>query len=295
MAQPPGGRSPFYSPSVDAPRTTQPPKPAFAPFGLVDSIRRAPRRSDTVIIGQQAYREVDNGRANVLVPVDDPLRAAQREGIVRALFMAEHPLGTVAYGAATIAGAPQRTRGAALFAGGLVDDVATGRASRSGPVRRAIAAPRARVAQPTLERDPIRLGELNAKGQATNLGATLTRPMLGTGSRTNPQIRPPGFISGEFPYFDARGHLLGRQLGGSGDDPRNLVTLSQRGANSPQMLAFENAVAARVRSGEVVEYAVKPLYREGAPPPSALLLTAHGSRGGPPTARLINNPAGRRR
>lgn len=298
MAQPPGGRSPFSSPSVGAPRTTQPPNPAFAPFGLVDSIRRAPRRGDTVIVGQQAYREVDNGRANVLIPVDDPLRAAQREAIVRALFMAGHTFGTMGYGVAATAGAPQRTRDAALLAGGLVDDVATGRASRSGPVRRTRLSPHGQVAPPSLERDRIRLGELNANQQATRVTATLTKDLLGTGSEASRRIWPPGFLGGREPYFsrgqgpylDARGHLLGNQLGGRGDDARNLVTLTQGPSNSPQMRSFEHAVARRLRAGEAIEYSAVPMYRQGALPPSAILVTATGSRARP-VARLIHNPA----
>jgi hypothetical protein len=60
------------------------------------------------------------------------------------------------------------------------------------------------------------------------------------------------------------------------------------------MQTFENGVARRVRSGEVVEYSAKPLYSRGVLPPSAILLTAHGSRDAP-SARIINNPAGRRK
>jgi len=75
---------------------------------------------------------------------------------------------------------------------------------------------------------------------------------------------------------------------------RNIVTLTHRGANTPQMQRFENGVARRLRAGEVVEYSSTPLYTDGALPPSAILLTAHGSRG-MPAARLVLNPAGRRK
>lgn len=75
---------------------------------------------------------------------------------------------------------------------------------------------------------------------------------------------------------------------------RNIVTQTQNGSNTPQMRGFENAVAGRVRAGEVVEYFSKPVYGQKALPPSAILLTAYGSRGAP-AARLIPNPAGRRR
>jgi hypothetical protein len=70
------------------------------------------------------------------------------------------------------------------------------------------------------------------------------------------------------------------------------VTLSRR-ANSPQMRDFEDKVAGRVRAGEIIEYMAKPIYSEGILPPSGVLLTGFGNYG-PPIARLIRNPAGRR-
>lgn len=92
----------------------------------------------------------------------------------------------------------------------------------------------------------------------------------------------------------ARGHLLANLLGGTGRDLRNLVALTQTPTNSPHMRDFEVAAAKRVRAGEVVEYAVTPFYADGILPPSAMLMTAHGTRQ-PSTARIVFNPAGRRR
>jgi hypothetical protein len=257
--------------------------PSFSPFAGPDAVRNAPRDNNTISIGGQMYRAVDTGRAIKLVPFD-PLytpaeRAAQAEGVVRALFMAEHPLSTVAYGA--LGNAPQRTRDAVLFAGGVAE----------GAMRGGARTPRLRPQSPLIKalREPIRIGELNAKGQATGVAASVTRAMLGTGTRANQGIRPPGFVAG-----DSRGHLQANQLGGSGDDDRNLVTLTQNPANSPRMSTFEDAVKRRVRAGEAIEYVVKPLYRDGLLPPSAILMTATGPRH-PPVARLVRNPAGHRR
>ncbi len=54
------------------------------------------------------------------------------------------------------------------------------------------------------------------------------------GSAANPDIRPPGL--NELPARNrARAHLLGRQLGGSGDLQANLVALYQTRANTPGM------------------------------------------------------------
>jgi hypothetical protein len=85
-------------------------------------------------------------------------------------------------------------------------------------------------------------------------------------------------------------HLLARQLGGLGQ-PWNIVTMTDQGANRPQMSSFEAEIARRVRAGEIIDYSATPLYAAGALPPSAKLLTALGPRE-PPAARLIRNPAG---
>jgi hypothetical protein len=260
--------------------------PAFSPYGGIDAVRNAPRQSSTMMIGRQMYQAVDNGRAIKLVPID-PLytpaeRATQRDGVVRALFMANHSLGTMAYAAATMMGAPQKTRDAALLGGGLADEAAMGaRSPRAVRLRQ----PTPRIKSP---REPVKQGRPNEKGQASGFNASMTRSMLEGGTKTRQSVKPPGFVAG-----DARGHLRGRQLGGRGEDRPNLVTLTQNPTNSPLMSTFENAVTRRVRAGEAVEYMVKPLYREGALPPSAILLTATGPHH-PPAARLIRNPAGHR-
>lgn len=261
--------------------------PAFSPFGNVDAVRNAPRQSSTIAIGPKTYRAVDNGRAIKLVPYD-PLytpaeRAAQADSVVRALFMADHSLGTMAYAAATMMGASQKTRDAALLGGGLADEAAVGaRAPRAVRLRQ----PTPKIKSP---REPVRQGELNEQGQPTGFNASMTRGMLAGGTRPKRSIRPPGFEAG-----DSRGHVRAKQLGGLGEDARNLMTLTQFPTNSPQMSTFENAVKRRVLAGEAVEYMVKPLYREGSLPPSTILLTATGPRH-PPTARVIRNPAGQRR
>lgn len=43
------------------------------------------------------------------------------------------------------------------------------------------------------------------------------------------------------------GHLLANVLGGTGKKMWNLVTLTQHGANSPQMRGFEREIASRIR------------------------------------------------
>src|SRR5215213_5813874 len=113
-----------------------------------------------------------------------------------------------------------------------------------------------------------------ATGQRSGVSATITPAMVAAaaedklGSAADPDIRPPGFD--QLPARNrARAHLLGRQLGGSGDLPANLVALYQIRANTPVMRNYETAVAEAVRAGETVRYTVRPRYPsatfEGAP------------------------------
>lgn len=262
----------------------------------LDALRRAPRFSPTLTIGGQMYREVDNGRANALVAYD-PLytpaeREAQKAALVRALFMAEHPLGTAAYGAAAMAGAPQRTRDAALRAGGLVDDASLGGAARARTVRSRSPSPR--VQGLAFDRGPISFGGDTRDKPATYVSGTATAALLGTGSKADRRIKPPGWSGNGRVHNEARGHLAAAQNGGPGKDPRNLVTLTQNPTNSSHMKRFENSIARMARGGEVVEYLTMPLYTAGNAPPSSILMTAYGSRSGA-SSKLIHNPAGRRR
>lgn len=255
---------------------------------------RDPRLDRTVRIGGQTFREIDNGQANVLVPVDDPNLADQRQAIDRAFFMAGSPLAGAGYGLATLAGASPEIRDRALVAGAAADAVLLGASPRVAPVRKPAPPQRAQPVSPPLMRPNIRNRELNASGQATGINATVTTSMLGAGTKAYWRRKPPGWSGNGDASNEARAHLLPKQMGGSGKDMRNLVTLTHNGANTPQMQDFEQGVANRVRAGEVVEYSATPLYHPGILPPSHVLLTAHGSRGAP-RARIIRNPAGVRR
>lgn len=78
-------------------------------------LRQAPRSNPTIAVGGRTYREVDNGRANVLVPVDNsPFspaeRVEQRRAIGRASFIADRPFAGVAYGLGALAGASPTAR-----------------------------------------------------------------------------------------------------------------------------------------------------------------------------------------
>jgi hypothetical protein len=125
-----------------------------------------------------------------------------------------------------------------------------------------------------------------ATGQRSGISATITPAMVAAadrdelGSAADPDIRPPGFD--RLPARNrARGHLLGRQLGGSGDLEANLVALYQTRANSPVMRDYESAVADAAQAGETIQYTVRPLYgsRTSTGAPRAIRIKATGDAG----------------
>ena len=109
--------------------------------------------------------------------------------------------------------------------------------------------------------DPDGLGR---PGTAT---AVITPSDIGTGTEANSRIRPPGFEGGAHPNHHERGHLIGNQLGGDGNDPRNLVTLTG-GTNHPHMENLEARVRAHVEAGNFVELRVTPVYHGDHPVPT---------------------------
>lgn len=268
----------------------------FSPLGSrLNALRQTPAQLRTTITRNgRTYKEIDNGRANVLVPTLDPGTspaelAARQAAIKRALYMANNPLAGLAYGLATLTGATPRTRDSALAMGGIADAVIGSSVPRTSRVRPPTPAKQGRVAAPTRQRANIRPSELNADKQAGRVEATAIASMVGTGTAPQQKIRPPGFEGGAAGH--SRGHLYPSLLGGSGKDPRNLVTLSQNPTNHPHMSGFDGEIARRVRSGEVIEYSSTPIYNPGVGPPGTILMTATGSRG-TRMARIVRNPAG---
>lgn len=103
--------------------------------------------------------------------------------------------------------------------------------------------------------------------------------MIKTGTPANPSITPPGWAGNGTLYNQARGHLLGAQLGGSGDMAENLVTLQQNWTNSPVMRGFEGQVRSAVESGEVVQYSSTPIYGGNNLIPKGVTLFGSGNNG----------------
>ena len=124
----------------------------------------------------------------------------------------------------------------------------------------------------------IRYGDLDTHGRPTGVEARLTPSSVKDGGSTaSRSIKPPGFRGA--PAGHARGHLLGRQLGGSGKEPRNLVTLFQNPTNSPVMRGVESAVRRHLNAGESFDYWVTPIYRGAEPIAIGITIEARGSTG----------------
>jgi hypothetical protein len=130
-------------------------------------------------------------------------------------------------------------------------------------------------------------------GQASGASATVTRSTLGTGQKANQGVDPPEWLGNGNLYRQDRGHPIARQLGGSARTNQEMVTLDQR-INRAAMARFEREIARRARGGEVVEYWVNPLYGADRLAPTALALSAAGTRG-EFSARVISNPKSRGR
>ena len=118
--------------------------------------------------------------------------------------------------------------------------------------------------------------ELDSEGRATGADALLKPAMVNTGTTADQNLRPPGFVSGKEPYGHSRGHLIGRQLGGTGDDMRNLTTLYQTPVNAPYMTKYENQIRSALDKGETVRYRVTPLYEGSEPLCKSIELEAKG-------------------
>lgn len=262
-----------------------------------EAIRRTPR-PNVVSIGGQTYNAVDNGRANVLVPLPPMVSPAElaerRRGIARVEFMMNSPIGSTAYDLATLANASPRARDGALALGGVIDAAIGGLAFRGAPTFVGASRQQRAAEPPGFLRPNVRNSGVNEEGQAQGLNATITESMLGTGTEANRRIKPPGWQGHGTRHNEGRMHLLGAQLGGSGRKPEDIVTGTQNPTNSSFMKRFENKVARWVRDGEIVEQFVKPLYSAGMDRPHWVLMSAFGSRGSS-DARLIQNLPRRRK
>ena len=122
----------------------------------------------------------------------------------------------------------------------------------------------------------ITYGEIDHLGRPTTANALIKPDMINTGTPANQNVRPPGFVSGLEPHNHSRGHLIGRQLGGTGDKLENLVTLYQNPVNTPYMTKYENMVRNAADKGETIRYRVEPVYKGNEPMPVAVDIEGKG-------------------
>ncbi|WP_081748762.1 DNA/RNA non-specific endonuclease [Nocardiopsis sp. CNT312] len=136
--------------------------------------------------------------------------------------------------------------------------------------------------------------QIDYRGRGRRLDPNKQTEIIGGDtSRSNGDINSnptPGWNPGDGRVY-ARGHLLGRQLGGYGRDRRNLVKLHHT-ANSDVMQTYEDKVRQRLDSGERIFYASIPQYDGDNPVPDAIDLYAVGDRGFYAHWTVYNTPNG---
>jgi hypothetical protein len=107
-------------------------------------------------------------------------------------------------------------------------------------------------------------GPLAGQERATLAQARYTSKQdLGGGSDADNNIILAGWIAGLNTGGQtriARGHLIGRQLGGSGENVKNLVPICQQTVNLDMANQIENQIRAWVEAGDQVDYEVEPDY-----------------------------------
>ncbi len=107
--------------------------------------------------------------------------------------------------------------------------------------------------------------------EATGGFGRLTLAQINMGTDTDRHAPPPPGYKSSPPH--ARGHLVGRQLGGDGKNPANIVTLYQT-MNRSLMAPLERLVRLSVEACNVVNYSVIPNYGGGSLPVGSLTISA---------------------
>lgn len=124
---------------------------------------------------------------------------------------------------------------------------------------------------------------LDGLNRPTGVQATLGLP-LPQGSRAS--YTPVGFEGQQAGH--ARGHLLGNQLGGSGSEARNIVTVYQNPVNTPIMSGYEAQIRKAVEKGQIVEYRITTAYSGSDPMPVAITVEATGDGGFSLSLSILN-------
>ncbi|MBW1597815.1 DNRLRE domain-containing protein [Streptomyces sp. JJ38] len=137
---------------------------------------------------------------------------------------------------------------------------------------------RATGAAACLHRDSIKVTGRGAKPNAKDTD------IVGSDTVRDGRHDPPGYRRGL-----ARGHLIGRQLGGDGKELRNLVPQYPY-PNSVVQQKFEGKIAEAVASGERIYYLAVPKYDGDDLIPYQITLYAVGNRGTDEALPVKNQP-----
>lgn len=140
---------------------------------------------------------------------------------------------------------------------------------------------------PILFSDPTGLFSAIGVSSASSIGASLNSLSgeLGSiGIETAHGIRRASGSHANVPVVRAggdlaRGHLIGRELGGTGLDAANLAPMWQSNVNNSAFRRVESAVKKRVLARETIDYAVIPIYRSSDAVPAGFAIQARGNRG----------------
>ena len=106
--------------------------------------------------------------------------------------------------------------------------------------------------------------DLDNLNRAIQADALLSKSLMPTAKREALYVNPTGWhnkrIKGGWLYN--RSHLIGYQLTGQNNNPKNLMT-GTRSLNSPEMLKHENDIAYYLKQNpnNFIRYRVKPIYR----------------------------------
>ncbi|KRN25132.1 DNA-entry nuclease [Lacticaseibacillus camelliae DSM 22697 = JCM 13995] len=109
-----------------------------------------------------------------------------------------------------------------------------------------------------------RFADLDGLNRATDAEALMNKAMMPTAEREPLTWDPTGWHNKKLKsgYLYNRSHLIGYQLTGQNNNPKNLMT-GTRSLNSPEMLRFEDDIAyfMKTNPSAYVRYSVRPVYK----------------------------------
>ncbi|MFC5253512.1 RHS repeat-associated core domain-containing protein [Streptomyces nigrescens] len=131
--------------------------------------------------------------------------------------------------------------------------------------------------------------ERDHRGRQYEMRAIVSRDMLDEGTEVKDSLRTGGYLGKR--YGHARGHMLARRLGGTGDDLDNLFTISQNPTNTPEMTHYEDLVYHAAKKGPVQYNVYLEYANDDAKIPKYIQMEAYDHRGKLLFDVPLDNPA----